>query len=134
MNLLKSVFINYANDYFGRMGGAGRYGRFMAWHPAGLVLMIATGVKPPASNDFSEEHDGSLYLPSEIWRQTDRTPQLIYEKIKDVRVNRRDFDDFIRYVLEGLTKLHPNELIGFNSFLEENKPTFEKYFAHTYVV
>ena len=131
MNLLKSTFINYANDYFGRMGGAGRYGRFMNWHPAGLVLMIATGVTPPDSNDFSKVHDGSLYLPSEIWRQTDSMPHQVYEKIKDVRIERSEFDDFVHYISEGLTKLHPNELEGFNSFLEENKPSFEQYFAHT---
>ena len=130
MNLLKSTFINYANDYFGRMGGAGRYGRFMNWHPAGLVLIIATGVTPPDSHDFSQVHDGSLYLPSEIWRQTDSMPHQVYEKIKAIMINRREFDDFVHYISEGLTKLHPNELKGFNSFLEENKPSFEKYFAH----
>jgi hypothetical protein len=130
MSTLKSVFINYANDYFGRMGGAGRYARFMDWHPAGLVLMIATGVKPPDSNDFSQVHDGSIYLPSEIWRQTDSMPHQVYEKIKAIMINRREFDDFVHYISEGLTKLHPNELKGFNSFLEENKPSFEKYFAH----
>lgn len=129
MNLLKSIFINYANDYFGRMGGAGRYGRFMNWHPAGLVLMTATGVTPPDSNDFSQVHDGSLYLPSEIWRQTHNMPHQVYEKIKDVRIQQSDFDDFIQFISEGLKQLHPNELEGFNSFLEENKPSFEKYFA-----
>ena len=131
MSSLKSVFINYANDYFGRMGGAGRYGRFMDWHPAGLVLMIATGVKPPDSADFSQVHDGSMYLPSEIWRQTDSMPKQVYEKIKAVRIDRSQFDDFVHYIAEGLTKLHPNEIKGFNAFLEENKPSFEKYFAHT---
>ncbi len=131
MNLLKSTFINYANDYFGRMGGAGRYGKFMDWHPVGLVLMIATGVTPPDSNDFSQVHDGSLYLPSEIWRKTDNMPQQVYEKFKDVRIDRSEFDEFIHYISEGLKKLHPNELSGFNSFLEENKPSFEKYFGHT---
>ena len=129
MNPLKSVFTNYANDYFGRMGGAGRYGRFMDWHPAGLVLMIATGVTPPDSHAFSQVHDGSLYLPSEIWRQTDSMPQQVYEKIKDIRIERSEFDDFVHYISEGLMKLHPNELEGFNSFLEENKLSFEKYFA-----
>jgi hypothetical protein len=129
MNPLKSVFTNYANDYFGRMGGAGRYGRFMDWHPAGLVLMIATGVQPPNSADFSQVHDGSIYLPSEIWRQTDGMPNQVHDKIKDVRIERSEFDDFVHYISEGLTKLHPNELIGFNSFLEENKLSFEKYFA-----
>ncbi len=131
MNPLKSVFTNYANDYFGRMGGAGRYRRFMNWHPAGLVLMIATGVTPPDSNDFSQVHDDSFYLPSEIWRQTDNMPHQVYEKLKDVRTDRSNFDDFIQYISEGLKKLHPNELEGFNSFLEENKPSFEKYFANT---
>lgn len=131
MNLLKSTFINYANDYFGRMGGAGRYRGFMNWHPAGLVLMIATGVTPLDSNNFSEKHYSSFYLPSEIWRQTDNMPHQVYAKIKDVRIERSDFDDFIHYISEGLTKLHPNELEGFNSFLEENEPFFEKYFAHT---
>ena len=131
MSTLKSVFINYANDYFGRMGGAARYGRFMDWHPAGLVLMIATGVKPPDSADFSQVYDGSIYLPSEIWRQTDSMPQQVYEKLKAVRIDRSQFDDFVHFILEGLIKLHPNELKGFNSFLEENKPSFEEYFAHT---
>jgi hypothetical protein len=131
MSTLKSVFINYANDYFGRMGGAGRYGRFMDWHPAGLVLMIATGVEPPDSTDFSQAHDGLRSLPPEIWRKTDSMPKQVYEKIKAVRIDRSEFDDFVHYISEGLTKLHPNELEGFNSFLEENKPSFEKYFAHT---
>jgi predicted CopG family antitoxin len=131
MRLLKSAFINYANDYFGRMGGSGRYGRFMDWHPAGLVLMIATGVTPPDSHNFSLVHDGSIYLPSEIWRQTDTMPQQVYEKLKDVKIERSEFDEFIHFISEGLKKLHPNELKGFNSFLEENKPSFEKYFAHT---
>lgn len=131
MHLLKSAFINYANDYFGRMGGAGRYSSYMDWHPAGLVLMIAIGVKPPKSNEFSVEHDGSLYLPSEIWRQTDSMPQQVYDKIKEARIERSEFDDFIHYISEGLTKLHPNELKGFKSFLEENQPTFKKYFART---
>jgi len=131
MSTLKSVFINYANDYFGRMGGAGRYARFMDWHSAGLVLMIATGVKPPDSNAFSQVHDGSTYLPSEIWRQTDSMPKQVYEKTKAVKIDRSEFDDFVHYISEGLKKLHPNELEGFNSFLEENKPSFEKYFAST---
>jgi hypothetical protein len=131
MSTLKSVFINYANDYFRRMGGAGRYQQFMDWHPAGLVLMIATGLTPPDSHDFSEVHDGSLYLPSEIWRQTDNMPQQVYAKFKDIKIDRSEFDEFIYYISGGLKKLHPNELSGFNSFLEENKPSFEKYFAHT---
>jgi hypothetical protein len=131
MSTLKTVFINYANDYFGLMGGAGRYARFMDWHPAGLVLMIASGVKPPDSANFSQAHDGSRCLPPEIWRKTDSMPKQVYEKIKAVRIDRSEFDDFVHYISEGLTKLHPNEIEGFNSFLEENKPSFEKYFAHT---
>jgi hypothetical protein len=93
--------------------------------------MIATGLTPPDSHDFSEVHDGSLYLPSEIWRQTDNMPQQVYAKFKDIKIDRSEFDEFIYYISGGLKKLHPNELSGFNSFLEENKPSFEKYFAHT---
>lgn len=58
-------------------------------------------------------------------------PHQVYEKIKYYRIERSEFDDFVNHISEGLMKLHPNELEGFNSFLEENKPSFEKYFAHT---
>lgn len=131
MNLLKSVFINYSNDYFGRMGGAGRYGRFMAWHPAGLVLMLAVGVKPPESTDWAKEYDGSAHLPFEIWRKTDRMPYQVYEKLKGVSIDRQTFDEFVLYISEDLAKLHPNELSSFNSFLEEKKFYFEQHFART---
>ena len=56
-------------------------------------------------------------------------PHQVYEKFKDVRIDLSEFDDFVHFISEGLKKLHPNELEGFNSFLEENKPSFEKYFA-----
>ena len=134
MNPLESVFRNYAYDYFGRLGGSGRYANFNDWHAAGLVLLIATGVKPPQSPEWNKIYDGSDYLPSAVWRKTDNMPYQVFEKLKDIEITPSIFDEFVGYVKYQLRKNQQNgkeQLSQFESFLAEQESYFNGFFQST---
>jgi hypothetical protein len=132
MNPLETVFRNYAYDYFGRLGGSGRYGNFYDWHPAALVLMIATGVKPPQSPEWNKLYDGSDYLPSAIWRKTDKMPYQVYEKLKEIKITQLIFDDFISHIKFQLSKNQHNgiqQLSQFENLLAEQEVHLTSFFS-----
>lgn len=129
MNPLDSVFQNYAYDYFCLMGGSGRYEGFKEWHPAGLVLMIATGIKPPQSPEWNIHYDGSDYLPSKVWRKTDQMPYQVSEKLKGITFTRNMLEEFIESISLQIGKNSPNDELSWNSFLAEKKDHFERFLS-----
>jgi hypothetical protein len=131
MNKLDSVFINHAYDFFCRMGGSGRYREYREWHPIGLVLMIATGVKPPQSPDWDKVYDGSNYLPASAWRKTDIMPYRVFEKIKEIEITSQMFYEFIelsKLRLKGSIADGEKEVEELNGFIAEQQKYFDDFF------
>jgi hypothetical protein len=133
MNKLDTVFINYAYDFFCRMGGAGRYIKYREWHPMGLVLMIATGVKPPQSPEWIKVYDGSNYLPACTWRKTNNMPYKVFEKLNEIDVTEQIFLEFVelcRIRLKGFIPDGDKEVEEFNSFIAEQQKHFDVFFLN----
>lgn len=133
MNKLDSVFINYAYDFFCLMGGSGRYNGYREWHPVGLMLMIATGVKPPQSPEWIKVYDGSNYLPASIWRKTNNMPYQVYEKIKLINITQQIFYDFAELSKLRLKRFTPDgemEVEALNSFIAEQQTHFDEFFLN----
>jgi hypothetical protein len=127
MNPLESVFQNHAYDYFCLLGGSGRYEGYREWHPAGLVLMIATGIEPPQSQEWNILYDGSGYLSSKVWRETDQMPYQVSDKLKSITLTRSMFEEFIESISNQLQKISPIDEYSWNSFLEEQRDHFERF-------
>jgi hypothetical protein len=131
MNKLDSVIINHAYDYFCRMGGSGRYTEYRDWHSIGLVLMIATGVKPPQSSEWNKVYDGSNYLPASAWRKTDIMPYKVFEKLKGIEVTPEMFYEFIdlsKLLLKGYIPDGEKEVEELSSFIAEQQKYFDNFF------
>lgn len=133
MNKLDTVFKNYANDFFCLMGGSGRYGGYREWHPMGLILMIAAGVKPPQSPEWIKVYDGSNYLPASIWRKTNNMPYKVFEKLKGIGITQQMFLEFVELSRLRLNALIPDgakEVEEFNSFIAEQQKHFDEFFLN----
>lgn len=115
------------------MGGSGRYAGYREWHPMGLVLLIATGVKPPQSPEWIKVYDGSNYLPASIWRKTNNMPYQVYEKIKTINITQQMFYEFVelsRLRLEACIPDGEKEVEELNSFIAEQQKHFDECFLN----
>jgi hypothetical protein len=59
-----TVYRNTASEYFGRMGGAGRYDGYADWHPMGLTLLI--GLRCMSIIDKDQLERCFMILPNEL--------------------------------------------------------------------
>ena len=115
MNKLINLYINDVEDYFRRMGGQGRYEGFSDWHPSALILCLLLQL-----NVDMNIHPAML-------NRTDNLPSKIKNKLDQVKIDRRTFNEFIIFVKSYLVKLHSNDLLRFESFIEDHKTDYNKF-------
>ena len=116
MNKLINLYINDVEDYFRRMGGQACYDGFRDWHPSVLILCLL----------FQLSLEGNIH-PAMLNR-TDNLPSHIKEKLDQIKIDKASFNEFIIFVKSHLVKLHGNDLLRFESFIEDHKTDYNKFF------
>ena len=116
MNKLIDLYINDAEDYFRRMGGQGRYEGFSDWHPSALILCLLLQL-----NVDMNIHPAML-------NRTDNLPFQIKKKLDQLVIDKITFNEFIVFVKSHLVKLHSDDLSRFESFIEDHKTDYNKFF------
>ena len=116
MNKLISLYINDAEDYFRRMGGQGRYEGYRDWHPSALILCLLLELSV----------DTNLH-PAMLSR-TDNLPSRVKMKLDKTVIDKKIFNEFITFIKSYLVKLHGNDLYRFETFIEDHKTDYDKFF------
>ena len=115
MNKLIDLYINVAEDYFRRMGGQGRYEGYSDWHPSALILCLLL----------------QLNVDVKIWASilniTVNLPSKIKNKLYHLVLDNQTFNEFIIFVKSYLVKLPSNDLLRFESFIEDHKTDYSKF-------
>ena len=115
MNKLIDLYINDAEDYFRRMGGQGRYEGYSDWHPSALILCLL----------FQLSVDMNIHTA--MLNRTDNLPFHIKKKLDQLKIDKKSFNEFILFVKSHLVKLDSNDLLRFESFIEDHKPDYNKF-------
>jgi len=116
MNKLIDLYINDAEDYFRRMGGQGCYEGYSDWHPSALILCLLL------------ELNVDMNINPAMLNRTDNLPSHIKKKLKQVEIDKKTFNEFIIFVKSYLIKLQSNDLFRFESFIEDHKTDYNKFF------
>jgi hypothetical protein len=115
MNKLIDLYINDVEDYFRRMGGQGCYDGYSDWHQSALILCLLLKL-----NVDMNTHPAML-------NRTDNLPFKIKNKLDQVKIDRKTFNEFIIFVKSYLVRLHSNDLLRFESFIEDHKTDYNKF-------
>jgi hypothetical protein len=115
MNKLIQLYINDVEDYFRRMGGQGRYEGFRDWHPSALILCLILGLTV----------DTNIH-PAMLSR-TDNLVLKTRNKLDQLAIDKKTFNEFIIFVKSYLVKLNSNDLFRFESFIEDHKTDYNKF-------
>lgn len=112
-----------ADDYFSRMGGAGRYSGFAEWHVPGLVLMLVSGVNP-GLQDFLDTPD-SYEISPRIWRETDGLPGRLAAGLHGQVCRPRVFESYLKKMAERVAQISSaSDLFAWSRFLVRNEARF----------
>lgn len=115
-----------ADDYFNRMGGAGRYSGFAEWHVPGLVLILVSGVNPCAQ-DFLGTPD-SYEISPRIWRETDGLPERLAEKLFQYNYSPEVFELYLKKVSRTVADVSTaGEILAWAKFLVDNESRFRRF-------
>jgi hypothetical protein len=115
-----------ADDYFCRMGGAGRYSGFSAWHVPGLVLMLLSGVNPSA-RDFLNTQD-SYEISPRIWRETDGLPGRLAAELNGRVCSPEVFESYLKKMVERVAEISSSsDLFDWSKFLVRNEDRFASF-------
>jgi hypothetical protein len=98
------------------MGGQGCYEGFRDWHPSALILCLL----------FQLSVDMNIH-PAML-NKTDNLPFHIKKNLDLVKIDKKTFNEFIIFVKSHLVKLDSNDLLKFESFIEDHKPDYNKFF------
>jgi hypothetical protein len=115
MNKLINLYINDVEDYFRRMGGQGCYDGFRDWHASALILCLLLRLSV------------DMYIHPAMLNRTDNLPSLIKKKLDRVEIDKKTFNEFIIFVKSYLVKLPSNDLLRFESFIEDHQPDYNKF-------
>lgn len=116
MNKLINLYINDVEDYFRRMGGQGRYESYRDWHPSALILCLLL------------ELSVDMNIHPAMLTQTDSLALKIKKKLDQLEINKKTFNEFITFIKSYLIKLHGNDLLRFEEFIDENKAELDKFY------
>ena len=112
-----------ADDYFSRMGGAGRYSGFAEWHVPGLVLMLVSGVNP-GTRDFLDTTD-SYEISPRIWRETDGLPGRLAAELNEYVCRPKVFESYLKKIAERVAQISSaSDLFAWSKFLVNNEARF----------
>jgi hypothetical protein len=98
--------IGEADDYFHRLGGAGRYAGFEEFDPVLLVAIMLCEELSIVDIDQGSVRD---HLPIEMWNKTDGLPEKVRRIVAGIQVPTNEekielFKEFIHYVNSRKTK------------------------------
>ena len=116
MNKLIDLYINDAEDYFRRMGGQGCYEGYSDWHPSALIICLLL------------ELNVNINIHPAMRNRTDNLPSKIKKKLDQLKIDKKTFNEFIIFVKSYLVKLPSNDLLRFESFIEDRKTDYDKFF------
>lgn len=116
MNKLINLYINDVEDYFRRMGGQGCYDGYRDWHASALILCLLFDLKV------------AIHIHASMLNETNQLPLRVKDKLEKCVVDKKTFNEFIVFVKSYLVKLHSDDLFRFESFIEDHKTDYKKFF------
>lgn len=115
MNKLIQIYTEDIEDYFRRLGGQGRYDGYQNFHSGVLILCLLFDL-----NVAENIHPSML-------NETNQLPLRVKEKLKNIQIDKKSFEDYINFVKSHLSKKSDENLSKFESFIEVNKKMYEDY-------
>jgi hypothetical protein len=97
------------------MGGQGRYEGYSDWHPSALIICLLLQLNV------------DVKICPAMLNKTDNLPSKIKKKLDQLVIDKKTFNEFIIFVKSYLVKLPSNDLLRFESFIEDHKTDYSKF-------
>lgn len=104
------------DDYFRRLGGAGRYPSYRDWHAPALMVLAVDQLL----SDEKRSYERSVVdmISPRMWFETDNRPQEAMALVTKINPSREDLNPLINETSEAIfRKLSLDEQDGWNRFL-----------------
>jgi hypothetical protein len=104
------------DDYFRRLGGAGRYSGYRDWHSPALIIIAIDQILSHEILDY--ERDVTDLISPRMWFKTDDIPHEAMGLVTKINPSHEEVDAFINEITEAISrKFGVDEQEGWNKFL-----------------